>query len=206
MATDNVNDATVTSIGIQGGARVLGLGPVGQTSLDLVSNKEGQIQLFLTQAEGYYINGMLMDDKEIQDITAMDGYMSEYNGILPQEDSFMTHQFDIGVSKGFANGGDIGTFVNRYEGNAMVLIGEVGLFEVFSIDGTYSWSMERGIPGDVQVVTGGVSVGVPIWPLSVGGAYYPVESQPLFAPFTQRSLQLPPSLIPICQVVGQCGN
>ncbi|MCP4366812.1 MAG: hypothetical protein GY797_01675 [Deltaproteobacteria bacterium] len=206
MATGSTQDATVTSVAIQGGARVLGVGPTGHTSLDLVSNKEGQIQLFMTQSEGYYINGQLLGDEELLEITDTDGYMSQYNGVLPQEDSFMTHQFDFGVSKGFANGGDIDTFVNRYGGNAMVFTGEVGLFEAFSADGAYSWSMEGGNPGDVQVITTGASIGAPVWPFPAGGAYFPVESQPLLAPITEQPFELPDSLIPICQVVGQCGN
>jgi hypothetical protein len=200
MTLGNVNDATVTSVGFSGGGRLptLGLGPVGHNSFDLVSSRSGQIQLFYTEADGYYTNYFVLGDETALQATEI--FLNENASVVPQADSYMIPQLGISITKGVADGSDIYENVARYQGRAVIFSGGVGPFDVVSLDGSYSFGLNEDgqSANEVEVYEGGVGFGCC---LPITAAYYLAESHPV-----GPQIDLPPFLIPVCQLVGQCGN
>jgi RHS repeat-associated protein len=204
------HDASVLSIGVTGGARVTGLGPAVHSTIDVVSNEKGQIQVFYTEHTKYHLALLSGDEDVVQFTKARLGD----DPIIPQIESNIFPQVSFGLAGGFAEGGSLATDVQEYGGLADVfslsggelLSGSYSISEGYDpnpevVNGTYE-DRPYSVPiiNNVQTVTKGVAGGFSLFPVSV--AHYGTESTPL-----GPQIDLPYQwLVDTCKVVGGCGN
>jgi hypothetical protein len=180
------------------------MGPVIHTSIDLASNESGQIQWFFTEPVGYYGDGVLWGDEAA--INATDIFLNEDGSKVPQADSYLMPQIGYSLTDGNANGGNetgetVGENINRLGGKSVVYVGGISLYETVGANAAHSFGLTDDGKSRSGVATNAVGLGESV-PLPFATGYYITESHPLL----EQPIQLDDDLIPICQVLGQCGN
>jgi RHS repeat-associated protein len=202
------HDASVVSAGVTGGASVVGLGIPLHSTVDIVSNQEGQVQVFYTHHTDYYLAHLTGNEGMLEFVDER----LEGDWPHPQDDVTIFPQASVGVSTGNADGGRLSSDIQEWGGYADVFgIGVSGpgigpgasasMAHGYDPDPDYVYEYGHKLPviDDVWTRSSGLGFGVtlsPVSPMRYGTRSIPAGPQ----------FDLPDQLIDVCKGVGGCGN
>lgn len=221
-------DATIHSIGMTGGYRLFGVGPVIHSTFDLVTTEEGEVQLFYTRPVGYFGNKFREDigfDQFMRDTIGLNigtvdsdyETIAEYMGggepgqIFPQPDSFLSPQIGVGYSKGCVVGSSELEDIKGYGATAS---GGIGLFELIGGDASITKGIKTETGEHNGVTTYATGAGMGFAPTPVTGGYYPVKTEDIPAtplgsiPVINEYATIPGDKtgVLVCRLMGGCGS